>query len=123
MRLAAVLAVIVGAFCPVGTHALAHAADSPHLLGHQDAVLHAHDHDAAGHHHEREVRDSDDVARIAFSGTKFAAGARVEMLTPAAAAPAPAFRPRLIAAQSPGPPLAFAPNFPASPSYGRAPPA
>jgi hypothetical protein len=35
-----------GAFCPVGTHALAHEVNSAHVHSQDDGTVHAHEHDA-----------------------------------------------------------------------------
>jgi hypothetical protein len=117
------VSVFFGAFCPVGTHALAHEVNSAHIHSHEDGTVHEHEHDAEGHHHDHEMRHTDDVARIAGAGTKFTPSLRVECLAADVSTPVITSSPRLLGAAALDPPLIFPQGLVAPSSAGRAPPA
>jgi hypothetical protein len=122
-RLFATVSLLLGAFCPIGAHALVHAFNSAHVHSHDDGTTHAHEHDAEGHHHEHEMRHTDDVARIAVPSSKFAPSPRVEWLAYDVATPLAEVSPRLVGTAILGPPLILPRNLVAPSSAGRAPPA
>ncbi len=117
------VSVFFGAFCPIGTHALAHEVNSAHVHGHADGTVHAHEHDVEGHHHDHEMRHTDDVARIAVASTKFAPTLRVAWLAFDVSTPITTFSPRLLSAATLDPPLILPHRLVAPSSAGRAPPA
>jgi len=121
-RLAATTSLFLGAFCPVGLNALAHAVNSAHIHEHDDGTVHAHEHDAEGHD-EHEVRHTDDAPRIIAAVTRFPPNSSATGQAPAAGARAAALSPLLAAVAIHDPPLPPPQRLAASPSAGRAPPA
>lgn len=121
-RLLVAICMFFGAFCPIGTHALVHAVNSAHVHSHDDGTVHAHEHDAEGHHHDHEMRHTDDVARIAAAGTKLSPGLRVEWLASDVSTPITTFSPYLLGAATLDPPLILPQSLVAPSSVGRAPP-
>lgn len=111
----------LGAYCPEGAQALAHAANSAHAHEHDDGTVHAHEHDAQDHH-ETEPHCVDDAPRLFEASLRVSAAPLVARLIDPVDTEAVAVSPRLVAPADLDPPRR--PQCLSSRSAaGRAPPA
>lgn len=102
-RLIAAAFLFLGAYCPEGVQALAHAANSAHAHEHDDGTVHAHEHDAQDHH-EAEPHCVDDAPRLFEASLRVSAAPLIASLIDPVDTKAVAISPRFVTLAGHDPP-------------------